>query len=68
MLVDFLKGGKDELLRFLEIAVVKMGEDLPDFVEIDIVFVIDSPDSSEGVPGSGPEMVGAMFSTAAPDN
>src|SRR5215207_9716282 len=38
VLVDFLKCGKDELLRFLKIAVMKMGEDPPDFVEIDIVF------------------------------
>jgi hypothetical protein len=39
MLVDFLKGGKDELLRFLKVAVLKMGEDSPDFVEIDSVFL-----------------------------
>jgi hypothetical protein len=40
VLVDFLKSGKDELLRFLKIAVMKLGEDPPDFVEIDNVFVI----------------------------
>ena len=40
MLVDFLKGGEDELLRFLKVSVLEMGEDLPDFVEIDSVFVI----------------------------
>ena len=40
VLIDFLKGGKDELLRFLKVAVPEMGEDPPDFVEIDSVFVI----------------------------
>jgi hypothetical protein len=39
VLVDFLKSGKDELLRFLKIAVLKIGEDASDFVEIDIVFM-----------------------------
>jgi hypothetical protein len=37
MLVDLLQRREDQLLRFLEIAVVKMGEDLPDFVEVDLV-------------------------------
>jgi hypothetical protein len=40
MLVDFLKGGEDELLRFLKVSVFEMGEDLPDFVEIDSIFAI----------------------------
>ena len=69
MLVDLLQGGEDQLLRFLKIAVMEMGEDPPDFVEIDIVFVIGfTRYAAEGVSGSGPEMVGAMFSTAAPDD
>jgi hypothetical protein len=37
MLVDLLQRREDQLLRFLEIAVVKMGEDPPDFVEVDLV-------------------------------
>jgi hypothetical protein len=40
MLVHFLKGGKDELLCFLKVAIVEMGENPPDFVKIDIVFEI----------------------------
>jgi len=38
VLVNFLKSGEDELLRFLKVAILEMGEDSPDFVEIDIVF------------------------------
>ena len=38
MLVDFLQGGEDELLRLLKISVVIVGENAPDFGEIDSVF------------------------------
>ena len=40
MLVDFLEGGKDQLLRFLKVSVLEMGKDLPDFIEINSVVVI----------------------------
>ena len=40
MLIHFLKSGKDKFLRFLKVAIVEMGEDSPDFVEINIVFVL----------------------------
>ena len=40
MLVDLLQCREDQLLPFLEIAVVKMGKNLPDFVGIDLVTAV----------------------------